>query len=125
MKAKSRRFVDSRSPITGRKAVEQPPSPSPSGARKPGLAHKADDGGDHMPMGRDQSAMSPAYGEAEEFASTEDEATLPETGAFQRLTPTGQELVRKIARQLGILMARRDHAETIGRQTPDASESAE
>jgi hypothetical protein len=76
-------------------------------------------------MGSDQPAMSPVRGKAKEFASTEDEATLPETGAFHRLTPTGKDLVRKIARQLGILMARRDHAETMCRQTRDANESPE
>ena len=62
-----------------------------------------------MPTSDDQSASPPVLSEAAQFASPEDEATRPETDDFHRLTPAGQELVRKIARQLGILMARHDH----------------
>ena len=77
-----------------------------------------------MPMSDDQSAVPPVRSEAERFAGTEDEAPLPETGDFHRLTPAGQELVRKIARQLGILMARHDHEEEMGKQGSAATESS-
>ena len=75
-------------------------------------------------MSDDQSAVSPVRSVAEHFAGTEDEAPLPETGDFHRLTPAGQELVRKIARQLGILMARHDHEEEMGKQGSAATESS-
>ena len=77
-----------------------------------------------MPTSDDQSASPPVLSEAEQFAGPEDEATLPETGDFHRLTPAGQELVRKIARQLGILMARHDHEEEMGKQGSAATESS-
>lgn len=77
-----------------------------------------------MPTTDDQSASPPVLSEAAQFASPEDEAMRPETGDFHRLTPAGQELVRKIARQLGILMARHDHEEEMGKQGSAATESS-
>ena len=73
-------------------------------------------------MSDDQSAAAAVRSEAEQFAGTEDEVPLPEVGDFNRLTPAGQELVRKIARQLGILMARHDHEEEMGKQDSAAIE---
>ena len=59
--------------------------------------------------------------EAKQSAGIEDEAKLPETGDFHCLTPAQQELVRKIASRLGILMARRDHEKAMSeRASPKA-----
>jgi hypothetical protein len=69
-----------------------------------------------MPMCNDQSAGRPARREAKQSAGTEDEAKLPATVDFHRLTPAQQELLRKIARHLGILMARRDHEKAMNKQ---------